>query len=118
LSSATVRTDAERVDVQLLVTYDCPNEAATATLLRLALNEAGLTDTDVRITVVTSPEQAEKLGFEGSPTILLDGGDPFARATPRQPALACRIYRTPDGPSGVPDFVALRQAIQRLVDAS
>jgi hypothetical protein len=29
------------------------------------------------------------------------------------PALACRIYRGPDGPSGVPDFGVIRRAIQQ-----
>ena len=50
---------------------------------------------------VTSVEQAEALGFRGSPTILIDGTDPFA--DPASPlGLACRVYRTACGAQPAP----------------
>ena len=59
---------------------------------------------------ITTPEEAEGLGFGGSPTILVDGRDPFA--TGDEPAgLACRIYQTPDGPQGAPTAEQLRAAL-------
>jgi hypothetical protein len=105
------------MDVELLVTYDCPNEDAAVALLRLALYDVGLTRTRIRTTVVTTPEQAATLGFGGSPTILIDGRDPFARPD-QAVALACRIHRGVDGPGGVPDLDALRQAIKQAAAAT
>ncbi|MEU4272848.1 hypothetical protein [Streptomyces sp. NPDC026092] len=47
----------------------------------------------------------------GSPTILIDGTDPFAPPG-AVPSLSCRLYRNPDGAvSGVPDESALRWAL-------
>jgi hypothetical protein len=34
--------------------------------------------------------------MHGSPTLMVDGADPFARPC-QQPALACRLYRQDDG---------------------
>ena len=52
------------------------------------------------------------VNFIGSPTVLIDGQDPFA--SPGQwPSLACRIYQNPNGPSGIPDLRQLRQALKQ-----
>jgi len=98
--------------VELLVVPDCPNEAPAAALLRTALTEVGLGDTDVTTTVIDSVAEAERRGFVGSPTILIDGEDPFAEPG-QPPALACRIYRNASGPAGVPDPRRLRQALEQ-----
>jgi hypothetical protein len=47
----------------------------------------------------------------GSPTLLIDGVDPFA--APGEPAsLSCRLYRLPDGSlDGVPSLDQLRAAL-------
>ena len=105
------------MDVELLVVPDCPNEAPAAALLRTALDDVGLARIPITTTVILTPEQAERRGFIGSPTILIDGDDPFAE--PGQPAaLACRIYRNTTGPAGVPDLRPLRQAIKRAAAAN
>lgn len=62
--------------------------------------------------VVSTSDEASELGFLGSPTILIDGNDPFAEVG-AGPGLACRIYRTPDGPAGAPRVAELRDALQR-----
>ena len=55
--------------------------------------------------------------FTGSPTILINGIDPFAQ--PQQtPGLACRLYPTPDGPAGVPSLPELRRALQLALDTA
>jgi len=49
--------------------------------------------------VVTSQADAERLGMTGSPTLLADGADPFAR--PGQlPSLSCRLYPDEQGRLG------------------
>ena len=100
------------MDVRLLVIEDCPNAAAAAALLRRALDDVGLAPVPIHTQVVTEPEEAERLGFGGSPTILIDGRDPFAEPD-RPPALACRVYRTEAGPAGVPELAPLRQALEQ-----
>lgn len=84
-----------------MVVPDCPDEGAAADLLRRALDDVGLRETGFATPVVTGQEEAERIGFTGSPTILVDGRDPFAEPG-RVPGLACRVYRTPGGLAGVP----------------
>jgi hypothetical protein len=89
------------VDVELLVVPDCPNESGALSVLRLALERVGLMAQSVRTTVIASQEQAQEREFVGSPTILIDGVDPFG-VPGQSPAVACRFYLTPAGLSGVP----------------
>lgn len=84
--------------LELLYFDDCPNWEIAAERLDAVARGRGLT-VDRRI--VTTPEEAETARFRGSPTILVDGEDPFASAD--EPfGLACRMYQTPDGPAGSP----------------
>jgi hypothetical protein len=97
------------MDVELLVVPDCPHEKPAAMLLRSALDDIGLRTVEFQLTVIDTAEAAELRGFVGSPTILLDGVDPFE--TPGPPAsLACRLY---PGPGGLPDLRRLRQVLKR-----
>jgi hypothetical protein len=70
-------------------------------MLRFAFDRVGLAALSVRTTVIASQEQAQERGFVGSPTILINGIDPF-RVAGRSPSYACRVYATPAGLSGVP----------------
>ena len=81
----------------------------------MALADVGLGNVRIRTTVIDSYLAAEQRAFVGSPTILLNGHDPFHRPG-TEPALACRVYDTTDGPSGVPDLRALRRALKREAD--
>jgi hypothetical protein len=103
------------MEIELLVVRDCPHDGPARELLRKALDDVGLGDVSIRTTVIDSSLAAEQRGFIGSPTILLNGHDPFHRPG-AEPALACRVYDTPDGPSGVPDLHAVRQALKREAD--
>jgi hypothetical protein len=61
--------------------------------------------------VVTSQADAERLGLTGSPTLLVDGADPFAR--PGQlPSVSCRLYLDKHGRQGpAPSTSQLREAL-------
>ena len=49
--------------------------------------------------------------MQGSPTLLIDGSDPFA-ASGGPPGLSCRIYREPGGQAeGAPSIAALSRAL-------
>jgi hypothetical protein len=89
------------VDIELLVVADCPNESRALLALGSAFAQVGLGAQPVRVTVITNQNQAEERGFVGSPTILIDGVDPFA-VPGQSPAVACRVYATPAGLAGVP----------------
>ena len=98
-----------------MVVPDCPNEAAAAELIKTAVADTQVRATVMR-TIIGSQEQAQGRGFVGSPTILLNGSDPFA--LPEAPvALACRLYVTPDGLRGVPSLWDLREALERVAAA-
>ena len=94
---------------------DCPNESGAMSVLRLACERAGMAALPVRTTVIASPEQAQKRGFVGSPTILIDGVDPLAIPGQR-PALACRVYATEAGLSGVPPLAHVIAALTAARD--
>jgi hypothetical protein len=104
-----------QLDVELLLAADCPHEAAAIELIRHALDDIGLLGAPFRTRTVTSQQQANALGFTGSPTILINGIDSFAQQR-QTPSLACRLYQTPDGPVGDPSLPELRHALQLAID--
>jgi hypothetical protein len=107
MGSLAVRRPGVRVLV--LAVPDCPN----ARLLeeRLAQVLEGRRDVLVSRQMIDDEQEAAGQGMHGSPTILVDGTDPFAR--PGQPGtLSCRLYRDSDGRvDGAPSVSQLRQVI-------
>ena len=103
------------MDVELLVVADCPSEEPTAVLLRDLLRRLRSAPVTLRVRVITSQREADQYRFIGSPTVLIDGVDPFARPDQR-PALACRLYRTPHGTSNRPDPELLWSALSRAYE--
>jgi hypothetical protein len=96
------------VDVTLLYFDDCPNWEDTARHLRHLADELG--DIVVKHQLVDSPEEAERTRFRGSPSVIVDGVDPFA--DPEAPVgLSCRIYQTPGGSAGSPTLDQLRAVL-------
>ncbi|MFJ5924531.1 pentapeptide repeat-containing protein [Kitasatospora sp. NPDC092948] len=93
-----------------------PAEAnpAEANLVGVDLAEVDLAEVDlVEVDLVEVADEAEaaRLGMYGSPTVLIDGVDPFAPPG-AEPSLSCRLYWHPDGTmSGLPDADALRRAL-------
>lgn len=71
--------------------------------------DPGLT-ASVREVAVTTPEQARQVGMQGSPTILVDGRDPFCGAGP---SLGCRLFRDGGNLDGAPAVAALLEAFTR-----
>ncbi|MFB8034153.1 hypothetical protein ACFC5Z_14580 [Streptomyces sp. NPDC056004] len=96
--------------IEVVVVKECPNEELAVGRLRQALEASGLHETDVVTRMVTDQAEAERIGFTGSPTILIDGEDPFAEAG-RAQGMACRLYRTPEGMDGAPSVSQLQQAL-------
>jgi hypothetical protein len=99
-------------DVRLLYFEDCPNWRVAEARLKDALVRVGSDPDAVIYEQVTTLEQAEALGFRGSPTILVDGTDPFAEPDALA-GLTCRIYRTAMGVQPAPTIEQLQAALTR-----
>lgn len=93
--------------VELLYFDDCPNWREVDDALQRLAREVGF---EVTRRLVSTAEQAEALTFRGSPSILVDGIDPFASGN-ELVGLSCRIYHTPAGPAGSPTLDQLRAVL-------
>ncbi|MET9953644.1 organomercurial lyase [Streptomyces sp. NPDC006339] len=94
--------------ITVLTVPDCPN--APAVQQRIA---AALAGREARVELVEIQDEAgaARWGMTGSPTVLLDGIDPFAAAG-AAPSVSCRLYRDADGRvDGAPSVKALCQAL-------
>jgi hypothetical protein len=91
--------------LEILQVPGCPG----ADLLGVRLAELGHPRVIRR--VVTSQADAERLGLTGSPTLLVDGADPFARPG-QPPSVSCRLYLDEHGrQSPAPSPARLRTAL-------
>lgn len=98
------------MDITLLYFQDCPNWRDVDERLTLLATERP--DLTVTHQLVETPEQAERVGFLGSPSVRVDGVDVFAEPGSRV-GLACRRYLTPGGYAGAPTLEQLRAVLAR-----
>ena len=96
------------MDVTVQYFDGCPNWHTAVDHIREAAARAGVSAVVTTVPVETE-QDAQRLGFTGSPTVLVNGADPFA-VPAAVPALACRVFATPAGPAGA-------ATIGQLVDA-
>lgn len=87
----------------------CPNWKQADADLRALIGELGLS-TEILYQLIETAEAAEEHDFRGSPTIRINGEDPFA-ADNAPVGLGCRLYQTDSGPAGSPTREQLRAAI-------
>jgi hypothetical protein len=102
------------MQLRLLQVPDCPGSEVLIRRLAEALAPA---QTWVDRLVVADAGQAAALGMTGSPTLLVDGVDPFA--VPDTPTgLCCRLYRDEHGALGnAPSTGQLRAVLKAEEDA-
>ena len=98
------------VEITVLAVADCPHVALARERIASALERLGR-PAHTSEQVVASDEDAARLGFRGSPTILIDGTDPFPAHG--NSALACRLYPTEHGMQGAPTVDQLVEALAR-----
>lgn len=98
------------MELTLLTVPDCPNGPLVEG--RLAAVLADRPEVTVIRRVVGDQGEAERCGMRGSPTLLVDGVDPFAE--PDVPySVSCRMYLGEDGRlDGAPSLDALRQVVR------
>ena len=99
------------MELTLLTVPACPNAAVFEERIAAAL--AGRPDMVVHRRQVADEREAAKAGMHGSPTLLVDGMDPFA-APGQPPSLSCRLYRDATGRAdGAPSVDALRRVLDQ-----
>ncbi len=96
------------VNIQVLYFQGCPNHVPTVALVREVVSELGL-KADIEEIEVTSPEEAHRRRFLGSPTVHVNGIDIDPSAASRTAySESCRMYNG----SGVPPRAYLVTACQ------
>ena len=99
------------MELTLLTVPDCPHAAAFEERLAAAL--ADRPGAVVRRRQFTDEREAAQAGMAGSPTLLVNGADPFA-APGQVPGLSCRLYRDAAGrPAPAPSEEDLRRALEQ-----
>ncbi len=96
--------------VELLAVEDCPHLETARRDLEAVLHR-GIIEVPIQVIFVSGPDDAEFLGFQGSPTIRINGEDVVPQ--PGLPvAVGCRIYRDAEGGMlGSPPIEAIRDAV-------
>ena len=97
------------MELTLMTVPACPHAAVFEERLAAALT--GHPHVVVRRREVADEREAAEAGVHGSPTLLIDGVDPFAQPG-QAPSLSCRLYPDAAGHlAGAPPVEALRQAL-------
>jgi hypothetical protein len=97
------------VKLEVLHVPDCPNLSPLLECL------AQVTDLPVAIRVIETDAEAARFGMAGSPTLLVDGVDPFAAPGERECGVSCRLYRDDAGRIvSAPTVEQLRAALHDL----
>ncbi len=100
------------VNITFLYYEDCPSHDEALERLRQVMAEEGV-DSEIEIIKVETDEQAQRLRFVGSPTILIDGRDIDPPPSDAYYALTCRAYRLEDGRiSPLPSPDMMRRALR------
>ena len=66
--------------------------------------------TNYKEILVENYELAKKIGFHGSPTLLINGEDFEGRPSPDNPGMNCRLYK-----NGVPKSAEIKERIRKLL---
>jgi hypothetical protein len=96
--------------IELLYFGGCPTYRHAEEDVRRALAETGV-EAEVNLVEVNSDEEARRLAFPGSPTVRIDGRDPFPVPERGEGGLACRVYATPEGMKGTPTAAMIREVL-------
>jgi hypothetical protein len=101
------------VKITFLYYEECPSHDVALDRLRQVMSEEGV-QAEIEVIKVETDEQAQRLHFVGSPTILINGRDIDPPPPDAYYALTCRAYRLEDGRiSPLPSPGMIRRALKR-----
>jgi len=101
-----------RMQATLIYFDSYPNWRVARERLRRAIESADVGAVGVAVRVVITNREAVACGLCGSPTILIDGADPFA-GVDLQTGIYCRQFTTEAGPDVAPSVAQLVAALRR-----
>lgn len=96
--------------ITLLYVEGCPHIDLARDRVLEATENTGVA-VEMRIQMVDGGSVRDRTLFKGSPTILVNGADPFP-ARQVSAAAACRLYQTENGVEGAPSVVQLEEVIK------
>ena len=94
-----------KIEVQYFI--GCPNSQKMIERVRTAVKQT-LLEIDYAETLVETPEEANKIKFRGSPTLLINGKDFEDLEEPVKGSFSCRYY-----PNGLPETEQIINEIRR-----
>ena len=100
------------MNIQLLYFDGCPNWLLTKRALEDTLAERGIA-APIDLVNVASNQQAQELGFVGSPTVRVDGEDVDPETPTEGFNLECRLYWVDGKPRGTPPREWIVGAIEK-----
>ena len=106
----------EPLKIRFLYFEDCMSHDEALRRLNECIRAEGI-DSEIEIVKVETAEEAERLHFTGSPTILVNGRDIYPPLDSHY-ALTCRAYRLEDGRiSPLPSEAMIRKALRKAKEA-
>jgi len=106
----------DAVRIELLYFDGCPSYQTAEKLLREVLVGSGRADR-IEMIRVADEADAQQLKFVGSPTIRLNGVDPFLHGEANY-GMQCRVFVTPEGLKGWPTKDMLRTALKSMTEVT
>ena len=101
------------MQLTVLAVPGCPNAPVLKNRLAVVLD--GWAGVSLSHQLISDEGEAARWGMRGSPTLLIDGVDPFA-GPGQAPSMSCRLYHDENGQlSGAPSVGQLRQAIEQAL---
>ena len=105
------RGEYETMKITISYFNGCPHWEVARDRVDEAIRLSQPGDVTVELELIETPEAAEKACFIGSPTVLIDGHDPFDDSGGGSFGLSCRRYRTEVGIEGSPSVKQLVELI-------
>jgi hypothetical protein len=92
----------------------CPNSEATLQNLKELIREGIINEKNLKITEVPDLESAERLNFQGSPTILYNGRDIYTEKIPESSNYSCRVYNIKGAQTRILPKKYIKEKLERL----
>jgi len=94
--------------IEFLYFEGCPSYKQTLEYLKEVIEEENI-ETNLELVLVESPEDAQKVGFQGSPSIRVNGSDLEDKTD--SISFNCRLYRVEGKLTGIPSKEFIRNKL-------